>query len=96
MLRILILALAVLGSVAALQVGISRRTAIVEGGGAAMLAGIMIGSPQVSNAFSQQLDDTAAPEPAQQATIGKIDLNNAFVVSMACLNDLKSMPLDCI
>lgn len=44
-----------------------------------MLAGILIGNPQVSKAFSQQLDETAPPEPAQQATSGKIDLNSAFV-----------------
>lgn len=61
-----------------------------------MLAGILIGNPQVSKAFSQQLDETAPPEPAQQATSGKIDLNSAFVVSVSFLNVLKSLPLDCI
>ena len=81
--RILILTLAIIGFGTAFEVGMSRRSAIVEGGG--VLAGIVIGSPQISNAFSQQLEDHEYPEASQQATGGKIDLNNAYIVRIACL-----------
>lgn len=53
----------------------SRRQSfdLLVGGVAAMTA-----FPQLSNAFSQQLDDYAF-EPQQQATDGKFDLNAAAI-----------------
>lgn len=77
MMRIFFTAIFIISNVAAFHVGVSRRDAILQGG-AAVLTGIV--APQVSNAFSQQLDDNAPVDSAQMATNGKIDLNSAFVV----------------
>jgi hypothetical protein len=72
----LILAL-LLGSAFAFNPGLSRRDAFVKGG-VAFFAGVV--APEVASAFRQQLDDYAV-EPSQQATGGKLDLNNAPIVS---------------
>lgn len=77
MMRIFFTAIFIISNVAAFHVGVSRRDSILQGG-AAVLTGIV--APQVSNAFSQQLDDNAPVDSAQMATNGKIDLNSAFVV----------------
>ena len=57
---------------------ISRRDALASGA-SVLLVGIT-GVPKSAYAFSQQLDESEI-EPAQMATSGKYDLNNAFVVS---------------
>ena len=56
---------------------VSRRDAI---GAVAAAGGGLLSAPQVSGAFSQQLENLNYVEPSQMATGGKIDLNNAFVV----------------
>ena len=63
---------------------VSRRDAI---GTFAAAAGLVV-APQVSNSFSQQLEDPNYVEQSQMATDGKIDLNNAFVVSSQPFNFL--------
>jgi hypothetical protein len=78
MVRIFFTTIFIITSVAAFHVGISRRDAILQGG-SAVLTSIVV-APQVSNAFSQQLEDNAPVDSAQMATNGKIDLNSAFVV----------------
>mmetsp|Transcript_14142 Transcript_14142/g.21590 ORF Transcript_14142/g.21590 Transcript_14142/m.21590 type:complete len:141 (-) Transcript_14142:82-504(-) len=60
--------------VAALSFGLSRRDACFG----AIAFGVGTTTPEIANAFSQQLDDYIV-EPAQQATDGKLDLNAAFV-----------------
>ncbi|CAJ1954776.1 unnamed protein product [Cylindrotheca closterium] len=60
------------------QLEVSRRhTLELLTAGIAGAAGLLA-FPELSNAFSQQLDDFAY-EPQQQATDGKFDLNSAFV-----------------
>ena len=89
--RILTLTLAFFGVVNAFQVGLTRRDAIHSG--AAVVAGLVTAAPQLSNAFSQQLDENAPLEPAQQATAGKIDLNNAFIVSSKLVDAGRPIPI---
>ena len=86
MMRIVVTVIFIISSARAFHIGVTRRDAFVQGG-AAMLTGIV--APQVSNAFSQQLDDNAPVDSAQMATNGKIDLNSAFVVR-TCAFDLPS------
>jgi hypothetical protein len=46
----------------------------------AFTTGLVLGFPESSKAFSQQLDDHLV-EPTQLPTDGKLDLNSAYVVS---------------
>ena len=57
---------------------VSRRDAF---GAVAAATASLVAAPQVAGAFSQQLENPNYVEPAQMSTGGKIDLNNAFVVS---------------
>lgn len=75
--------------VAALGFGLSRRDACFG----AIAFGVGAATPEIANAFSQQLDDFIV-EPAQQATDGKLDLNAAFVVrNLSQVNTIRSMIL---